>query len=65
MEGYKMSIKTFTIYVILLLAFVTFGAANAAEDVGGIAPSPMESAGGALGVPALLAAIASLLAWFF
>ncbi|KAI9184755.1 hypothetical protein LWI28_000794 [Acer negundo] len=62
--GYKMSM-TFTIYIMVLLAFVTFGAANAAEDVGGIAPSPMESAGAALGVPAFLAAIASLLAWFF
>ncbi|TXG47886.1 hypothetical protein EZV62_027180 [Acer yangbiense] len=62
--GYKMSM-TFTIYIMVLLAFVTFGAADAVEDVGGIAPSPMEIAGAALGVPAFLAAIASLLACYF
>ncbi|TXG47893.1 hypothetical protein EZV62_027187 [Acer yangbiense] len=62
--GYKMSM-TFTIYIMVLLAFITFGAADAAEDVGGIAPSPMESAVAALGVPAFLAATASLLACYF
>lgn len=47
----------------VLLAFATFGAN--AQDVGAVAPSPVESGGVALSVPALLAAIASLLAWFF
>ncbi|KAJ0017358.1 hypothetical protein Pint_10010 [Pistacia integerrima] len=62
MEGYRKSM-TFTIYIMVLLAFATFGAN--AQDVGAVAPTPMESSGVALSVPALLAAIVSLLAWFF
>lgn len=55
----------FTIYIMVLSAFGIFVATNAAEDLGGIAPAPMESIGAALGVPVLpVAAVASLLAWF-
>lgn len=55
-----------TIYIMVLLAFATFSSvAVAVEDVGGIAPAPMESAGAAFGVPVAIAAMASILAWFF
>lgn len=53
----------FTIYMIVLVSFASFGATVAAEDAA--APSPMESTAAALGVPAALGAMASLLAWFF
>lgn len=53
---------TISMYMMVLLAFV---ASTAAQDWSGIAPSPMESGGAALGVPALLAAMASILAWLF
>ncbi|CAK7350239.1 unnamed protein product [Dovyalis caffra] len=59
MESCKMTM-ILTIYVILLLAFTTFGTSVALQDLGGIAPSPMESAGVTLAVPAALAVIASL-----
>ncbi|KAB1221351.1 hypothetical protein CJ030_MR2G005408 [Morella rubra] len=55
-----------TIYVVVLLACAAFRATVALEDIGAIAPSPtMESAGAALGVPAALAAMGVLAAWFF
>lgn len=48
--------------MMLLLAVVNY---SAAQDAGAIAPSPMESSGPALTVPALLAVVASVLAWFY
>ncbi|EEF42677.1 conserved hypothetical protein [Ricinus communis] len=52
----------FTIYIMVLLALVVFGTSAAVEDLGGVAPAPMESSGMALGVPAAVAVIASLAA---
>ena len=51
-------------YITVLAVFAT-GATALREDQGAIAPSPMESAGVALGVPAGLAAVACMVAWFF
>ncbi|PQQ06314.1 hypothetical protein Pyn_15767 [Prunus yedoensis var. nudiflora] len=62
MEGCKLAM-VFTIYMIVLVSFASFGATVAAEDAA--APSPMQSTAAALGVPAALGAMASLLAWFF
>lgn len=53
----------FTIHMTVLVSYASFGATVAAEDVA--APSPMESKAAALGVPAALGAMASVLAWFF
>ena len=50
-------------YITVLAVFAT-GATALREDQGAIAPSPMESAGVALGVPAALAAVACMVAWF-
>lgn len=55
----------FTIYIMVLVAYATFSSAEAVEEVGNIAPAPIQSAGAAMGVPVAVAAIASLLAWFF
>lgn len=55
----------FSIYIMALLAFITFGTTIALEDLGGIPPAPMENTGVALGIPAAFAVIASLAAWFF
>lgn len=52
----------FTIYIMVLVAFATFSCAVAVEEVGNIAPAPVENAGTALGIRA---AVADLLAWFF
>ncbi|KAI5331512.1 hypothetical protein L3X38_021638 [Prunus dulcis] len=57
MEGCKLA-TIFTIYMIVLVSFASFGATVAAEDAA--APSPMESAAAALGVPTALGAMASL-----
>ncbi|PON50785.1 hypothetical protein TorRG33x02_313080 [Trema orientale] len=62
MESCRLVIA-FTIMV--LLAMATLGAAVVVEDVGAIPPTPMQSAAEALAVPATLAAMVSLLAWFF
>ncbi|OMO49932.1 hypothetical protein COLO4_38288 [Corchorus olitorius] len=62
MKGSKVAM--ILIAYITILAFAT-GATAVTEDLGAIAPSPMESAGAALGVPAALAAAACVLAWFF
>lgn len=51
-------------YITVLAVFATRATA-VREDQGAVAPSPMESAGVALGVPAALAAVASMAAWFF
>lgn len=48
----------------ILLASNAFGTSAAVEDLGGIPPAPMESSGVALGVPAALAVLASMAAWF-
>ena len=56
---------TLAFTILVLLAMVTFGAAVVVEDVGAIPPTPMQSAAEALGAPAALAALVSLLAWFF
>lgn len=49
---------------ITLVAVVASGATGLREDQGAVAPSPMESGGVALGVPAALAAaLASTLAF--
>lgn len=50
---------------ITVLAVVATGATAVNEDLGATAPSPMQSAGVALGVPAALAAVACMVAWFF
>lgn len=56
----------FTICTMVLVAFAAFSSvAVAVEDVEGIAPAPLQSAGSALGVPVAIAAMASFLAWFF
>ncbi|KAE8722958.1 Detected protein of unknown function [Hibiscus syriacus] len=63
MEGSKMAIAC-----IMVVAVLASGATALREDQGEIAPSPMESAGVALGVPAAaaaLAALASMAACFF
>ena len=48
-----------------IMILMAFGTSAAVEDLGGIAPAPMQSSGVALGVPAAVAVIASLAAWFF
>ncbi|OMO66609.1 hypothetical protein CCACVL1_21063 [Corchorus capsularis] len=63
MEGSKVAMLLIA-YLTILAVFAT-GATAVREDLGAIAPSPMESAGAALGVPAALAAAACMLAWFF
>ncbi|KAM6552148.1 hypothetical protein CsatB_001956 [Cannabis sativa] len=63
MESYKVTIA-FTI--VLLLTMATFEAAAVeVESVGAIPPTPMQSCAKALGVSVALAAMVSLLAWFF
>lgn len=54
----------FTVCIMILLASNAFGTSAAVEDLGGIPPAPMESSGVALGVPAALAVLASMAAWF-
>lgn len=55
---------TLAVAVVVLVAFACFGAVAAVEEAGAPAPAPsMTSAGEALGVPALLASMVSLLAW--
>ena len=54
-----------TIYIVVLLAFATFRGAAAAEDAGAIPPAPMQSAAEVAGAPVAVAAIVSVLAWFF
>ncbi|KAA8514948.1 hypothetical protein F0562_018265 [Nyssa sinensis] len=57
MESCRLAMA-FTIYMMALMAFDTFRATAALEDVGGIAPSPaMDSAGVALSAPAIVAAM--------
>ncbi|WOG86452.1 hypothetical protein DCAR_0205658 [Daucus carota subsp. sativus] len=64
MESFKAA-KVFTIFVMVLVAFLNLGATAALEGVSAPAPSPTpESAGTMLGVPAALAAIISLVAYF-
>ncbi|KAB2007627.1 hypothetical protein ES319_D10G042700v1 [Gossypium barbadense] len=60
MEGSKMAM--ILIAYITVLAVFTNGATALREDQGAVAPSPMESAGAALGVPAAVAALASMAA---
>ncbi|KAK8608081.1 hypothetical protein V6N13_023515 [Hibiscus sabdariffa] len=60
MEGSKMAIAC-----IMAIAVLASGATALREDQGAAAPSPMESGAVALGVPAALAALASMAAWFF
>lgn len=55
----------FTIYIIVLVSFASFKATVAADEEFAPAPAPMESKAAALGVPAALGVIVSLLAWFF
>lgn len=64
MESSRLAMA-FGIYLAVLLAFAAFGAAAVVEDAGAIPPTPMQSAAEALGVPAALAAVVSLVAWFF
>ncbi|KDP37956.1 hypothetical protein JCGZ_04599 [Jatropha curcas] len=64
MEGSRI-VMFFPIYIMILMAFTAFGTSAAVEDLGGIAPAPLQSSGEALGIPAALAVIASLAAWFF
>lgn len=64
MESCKLAVA-FTIYLVVVLAFSTFGATVGVEDVGAIPPAPMQSAAEALSVPAALAATVSLIAWLF
>lgn len=62
MKGYRRAM-VLTIYIVVLLGqLAAFGATVAVEDVGEIAPLPtMESAGAAIGVPVVLAAMALLI----
>ncbi|MBA0569691.1 hypothetical protein Golob_003406 [Gossypium lobatum] len=60
MEGSKMAM--ILIAYVTVLAVFTNGATALREDQGAVAPSPMESAGAALGVPAAVAALASMAA---
>lgn len=65
MEGSKMA-TILVAYITVLVVFVTGVAATGVrEDQGAVAPSPMESAGVALGAPAVFVAVLSMLAWFF
>ncbi|MBA0598187.1 hypothetical protein Gorai_007962 [Gossypium raimondii] len=52
------------VYISVVTVFAT-GITALREDQGAIPPSPMESGGVALGVPAALAVLASMVAWFF
>ncbi|XWS19825.1 hypothetical protein CRYUN_Cryun31cG0049900 [Craigia yunnanensis] len=63
MKGSKMAMILIA-YITVLAVFVT-GDTAVREDQGAFAPSPMESAGVALGVPAALATVAFMVAWFF
>ncbi|XVF87186.1 hypothetical protein PTKIN_Ptkin18bG0098800 [Pterospermum kingtungense] len=62
MEGSKMAM-ILVAYITVLAVFAT-GASAVREDQGAVAPSPMESGAVALGVPAAMAAVASMAAWF-
>ncbi|GKU94206.1 hypothetical protein SLEP1_g7732 [Rubroshorea leprosula] len=65
MEGMKMAM-ILTIYITILATFASFRVTVGLEDVGAIAPSRMESAGVAHGVPVIFAAVmACIVAWFF
>ncbi|MFQ6631503.1 hypothetical protein Gotur_009894 [Gossypium turneri] len=65
MEGSKMAM-VLVAYITVLVVFATGVAATSVrEDQGAVAPSPMESAGVALGAPAVFVAVVSMLAWFF
>lgn len=65
MESSKLAMAS-AFCIIVLLGFASFGAAAVIEDAGGIAPSPtMENSAVALGAPAIVAAVVSLVAWFF
>ncbi|XVF25493.1 hypothetical protein REPUB_Repub13aG0217200 [Reevesia pubescens] len=61
MEGSKMAMILIA-YIMVLAVFAT-GATALREDQGAVAPSPMESAGVALGVSAALAAVASMISF--
>lgn len=63
MEGSKLA-TFFAIFIMVLIAFSSFEATAALEDIGAPAPT-IQNTGVALCVPAVLAAMASLVALFF
>lgn len=64
MEGSKKMAMVLIAYITVVAVFATEATALR-EDQVAVAPSPMESAGIALGLPAGLAAVACMVAWFF
>lgn len=65
MESFKVA-RVLTIFLIVLVTFSNMGAAAALEGVSAPAPSPtLESAGTTLCVSGALAAVVSLVAYFF
>ncbi|MBA0748068.1 hypothetical protein Gogos_004923 [Gossypium gossypioides] len=63
MKGSKVAM-ILIVYIAVVTVFAT-GITALREDQGAIPPSPMETGGVALGVPAALAVLASMVAWFF
>ncbi|KAK5803359.1 hypothetical protein PVK06_031004 [Gossypium arboreum] len=63
MEGSKMAM-VLVAYITVLVFSTGVAATGVREDQGAVAPSPMESAGVALGASAVFVAVVSMLAWF-